>query len=90
MLIHVARDGRELGQFNIEELQERITEHSILPTDYAWVEGMESWQLIHQVFKIEWPRRQADAPVVPAHATSGSAKPKFLHGAQSTNKPFSW
>ncbi len=90
MLIHIARDGREVGQFTVEELQERITERAVLPTDYAWMEGMESWQLIHQVFKIEWPRRQADDPVPPAHANSTATKPKFLYGANQGGRPINW
>ena len=60
MLIHIARDRRELGQFTTEELQLQLTNRTIKPTDYAWTEGMESWQLVHEVFKIEWPRHQHD------------------------------
>jgi hypothetical protein len=81
MLIHIARDGKEIGEFTEEELQLRLTDRSVVPTDYVWFEGMDSWQLVHQVFKIEWPRHQGEIKLPASHDGRNTAKPKFLYGA---------
>ena len=83
MLIHIARAGKEIGQFTTEELQLRITERSVVPTDFAWMDGMEAWHPINEVFKIEWPRHHPSDPSAADQTARSAARPKFFFGAQT-------
>jgi len=44
--IHLNRDRQNLGQFTPEEVAEGLSTGRFLPTDLAWREGMETWQLL--------------------------------------------
>ncbi|PYJ12092.1 MAG: hypothetical protein DMF06_00630, partial [Verrucomicrobia bacterium] len=43
MQIHVARNGQQVGQYSIEEVNRRLADGSLLPTDLAWFEGAANW-----------------------------------------------
>lgn len=48
-MIHVARDGANIGTFSVEEIQEGLRSGRFLPTDMAWEAGMTDWRPLSQV-----------------------------------------
>lgn len=48
-MIHLARDGANMGSFPKEEVQEGLRTGKFLPTDLAWQEGMSEWRPLSQV-----------------------------------------
>lgn len=38
-----SRDGQNIGEFTISELEAGVAEGYLLPTDYCWQEGMAEW-----------------------------------------------
>ena len=48
-MIHVARDGTNIGSFAVEEVREGLRTGRFLPTDMAWHEGMPDWRPLGQV-----------------------------------------
>src|SRR5450432_184122 len=48
-MIHVARDGANIGSFSREEVLEGLRTGRFLPTDMAWEEGMPDWRPLLQV-----------------------------------------
>jgi hypothetical protein len=48
-MIHVARDGANIGSFSREEVREGLRTGRFLPTDMAWEEGMPDWRPLSQV-----------------------------------------
>ena len=48
-MIHVARDGANIGTFSIEEIREGLRTGRFLPTDMAWEAGMPDWRPLSQV-----------------------------------------
>ena len=48
-MIHLARDGANIGSFSTEEIREGLRTGRFLPTDMAWQEGMPDWRPLAQV-----------------------------------------
>ena len=49
MQIHVSKDGQQLGPFTWEQVQEQLAAGTIVPTDYAWHEGLEEWAALSEL-----------------------------------------
>lgn len=49
LTLHVARDGKTIGQFPIDTAQQCLDVGIILPTDYCWHEGMTEWKPVSEV-----------------------------------------
>ena len=49
MQIHVARDGKELGVFSLEEINRQLAAGSLRLTDQAWYEGAAGWAALSTV-----------------------------------------
>jgi Domain of unknown function (DUF4190)/GYF domain 2 len=49
MQIHVARDGKELGVFSLEEVNRQLASGTLRLTDLAWYEGAASWAALSTV-----------------------------------------
>ena len=49
MEIRINRDGREFGPYTLEQVNQRLTEGSLLPNDLAWYDPMETWAELSQV-----------------------------------------
>jgi len=62
MQIHIDRDGQQMGPYKWEEVQSYLAQGSLLPTDNAWYEGLESWVPLSQLV----PQQAAPVPVAPA------------------------
>lgn len=43
MQIHIARSGQQLGPFSIEEINRKLSDGTLSPTDQAWYEGASGW-----------------------------------------------
>jgi hypothetical protein len=48
-MIHLARDGANIGSFSTEEIREGLRTGRFLPSDMAWQEGMPDWRPLAQV-----------------------------------------
>jgi hypothetical protein len=49
MQIHVSKDGQQLGPFTWEQVQEQLAAGTIVPTDYAWHEGLGEWTALSEL-----------------------------------------
>ncbi|MFL6520937.1 MAG: DUF4190 domain-containing protein [Chthoniobacterales bacterium] len=49
MQIHVARDGKELGVFSLEEVNHQVAAGTLRLTDQAWYEGAPGWIALSSV-----------------------------------------
>ncbi|MDC0144498.1 protein kinase [Verrucomicrobia bacterium] len=49
MEIRINRDGREFGPYTLEQVNQLLTEGSLLPNDLAWYDPMETWAELSQV-----------------------------------------
>jgi hypothetical protein len=43
MQIHITRSGQQLGPFSIEEINRKLADGTLSPTDQAWYEGASGW-----------------------------------------------
>jgi hypothetical protein len=48
MIVHVARAGEVIGQFDEPTFQTKISSGEIRPDDYYWVEGFADWKAVSQ------------------------------------------
>ncbi len=67
MQIHVARDGKELGSFYLDEVRAGLTSGKFLPTDFAWTEGQADW--------VRLPALPGLVPVTPTPAPQSEPAP---------------
>jgi hypothetical protein len=49
MQIHVARDGKELGVFSLEEINRQLAAGTLRLSDLAWYEGAAAWAALSTV-----------------------------------------
>ena len=49
MQIHVARDGKQLGIFSLEEINRQLTAGTLSLSDQAWYEGAAGWAALSTV-----------------------------------------
>lgn len=49
MQIHVARDGKQLGVFSVEEIRQQLAAGTLQISDLAWYEGAASWAPLSSV-----------------------------------------
>lgn len=48
-MIHLARDGTQLGQFTLEQVNGMLTAGQLKPTDLAWREGLSGWLALSEL-----------------------------------------
>lgn len=46
MQVYVARAGKELGSFWMDEIREKLKSGEFKPTDHGWMEGRGDWKLL--------------------------------------------
>lgn len=73
MQIHVARDGKELGVFSVEEINRQLGAGTLRLTDLAWYEGAAGWAALSTLPGVGAAPTSATAPVSPAVATAPAA-----------------
>ena len=80
MQVTLNRDGQQMGPYTVEQINEYLAQGSLLPTDYAWHEGLPEWIPVTEISGVGSaaappPFNPAQAPAV---ATGGNAKKKKL------------
>ena len=65
MQIHVARDGKQLGVFSLEEINQQLAAGTLHLTDMAWYEGAAGWATLSTVPGVGAPAAASTAPVSP-------------------------
>jgi len=79
--IHVARDGKQLGVFSLEEIRQQLAGGTLKVTDLAWYEGAASWTPLSSVPGVG----DAPAAVATPASTATAAAPAVL--PQKRNEP---
>jgi hypothetical protein len=73
MQIHVARDGKELGVFSLEEINQQIASGTLRPTDLAWYEGASGWAALCTLPGVGVAPASVALPVLPPAAVAAPA-----------------
>jgi hypothetical protein len=82
MQIHIARDGKQLGPFSLEEINRQLAAGTLSLSDQAWYEGAAGWAALSTV-----PGVTAAAPASTAAApTSPLAAPASVVPARKTEQ----
>ena len=76
MQIHVARNGQQVGQYSLDEVNRKLADGSLLPTDLAWFEGAPSWSQLSTVPGVTMP-----GPPTPSAAANPPPTPSFTTSA---------
>jgi Domain of unknown function (DUF4190)/GYF domain 2 len=66
MQIHVARDGKEIGVFSLEEINRQLAAGTLRLTDQAWYEGAAGWAALSTVPGVSAAPSSVTPPVAPA------------------------
>ena len=61
LLVKVSRDGKEIGEYSVQEAVRLLTNGTLRTTDHYWHEGMTSWGLLPFLKTQEDQRRKAEA-----------------------------
>ncbi len=72
----VNRDGKELGSFDVSQIQEGLKTGSLQATDWGWREGMASWKGLAEIVAT------SSAPQAKAIATPSSAPDRNPAGSK--------
>ncbi len=64
MQIHVARNGQQLGQYSVEEVNRQLADGTLLPTDLGWHEGSAGWAPLSSIAGLTMPAAAA-SPAMP-------------------------
>jgi hypothetical protein len=83
MQIHVARNGQQVGQYSVEEINRKLADGTFLPTDLAWYQGAANWSPLSTVPGVKLPGVPAasaapnppSAPAFTASAVPAQAAP---------------
>ena len=68
MQIHIARDGKQLGHFSLEEINRQLAAGTLSLSDNAWYEGASGWAPLSTVPGVT-PGAASPAATTPAAAT---------------------
>jgi hypothetical protein len=72
MQIHVARDGKQLGIFSLEEINRQLAAGTINLSDQAWYEGAAGWAALSTVPGVSAASAPSSAPQIsPAPVAGG-------------------
>jgi Domain of unknown function (DUF4190)/GYF domain 2 len=77
-IIHVAREGKELGVFSVEEINRQLAAGMLRPTDLAWYEGAGGWAALSTV---------PGVTTAPTNAAPTSAAPPSMPMAAPLSVP---
>jgi hypothetical protein len=62
MQIHVARDGKQLGIFSLEEINRQLAAGTLNLSDQAWYEGAAGWAALSTVPGVSAASAPSSAP----------------------------
>jgi hypothetical protein len=75
MIVHVARAGEIIGEFNESTFQEKIFAGEIRPDDHYWAEGFAEWKSVSQYrITAQTVRMSALPPTRPATSATLSVR----------------
>ena len=66
MQIHIARDGKQLGPFSLEEINRQLAAGTLSLSDQAWYEGAAGWAALSTVPGVGAAASPGAAPISPA------------------------
>src|SRR2546423_2334943 len=66
MQIHVARDGKQMGPFSLEEINRQVAAGTLSLSDQAWYEGAAGWAALSTVPGVSAAAPASASPVSPA------------------------
>lgn len=69
MQIHVAREGKELGVFSLDEINRQLVAGTLRPSDLGWHEGAAGWAALSTLPGVS----AVPAPAAPPAATTPAA-----------------
>jgi hypothetical protein len=69
MQIHVVRNGQNVGQFSVEEVNRKLADGTFSPSDLGWHEGAAAWAPLSSIAGVVIPPASA-APVPPPPSPS--------------------
>ena len=64
MQIHVARDGKQLGIFSLEEINRQLAAGTLNLSDQAWYEGVAGWAALSTVPGVSAASAPGSAPQI--------------------------
>jgi len=47
--VTISRDGQQMGPYTVDQINDYLAQGSLLPTDYAWHEGLPDWVPVTQI-----------------------------------------
>jgi hypothetical protein len=74
MQIHIARDGKQLGPFSLEEINRQLAAGTLSLSDQAWYEGAAGWAALSTVPGVSAAAPAGAAPISPV-PTSAAPTP---------------
>ena len=66
MQIHIARDGKQLGPFSLEEINRQLAAGTLNLSDQAWYEGAAGWAALSTVPGVGAAAPASASPISPA------------------------
>jgi hypothetical protein len=73
MQIHIARDGKQLGPFSLEEINRQLAAGTLSVSDNAWYEGISGWVPLSTVPGVSGGAAASSASIPPAATSSATA-----------------
>ena len=88
MQIHVARDGKELGVYSLEEVNRQLAAGTLRLTDQAWYQGAAGWAALSTVPGVSAAPASvpATAPVSPAPVPATATTPAIFVPQRKTEQ----
>ena len=88
MQIHVARDGKELGVYSLEEVNRQLAAGTLRLTDQAWYEGAAGWAALSTVPGVSAAPASVPAttPVSPAPVPATATTPAVFVPQRKTEQ----
>ena len=83
MQIYINRDGQQFGPFTIEQVNEGLAAGQLLPTDFAFFEGLPQWTPLNQIQGVVIPGTAA----IPTQSGVTAADPVMAEESTEAVKP---
>ena len=86
MMIHLSRDGKDLGQFTLTQVNAMLASGQLQSTDFAWKEGMPNWVALSLIEGVAATASPRSAPLT-APRTSVTAPVRSNSTTQAVYAP---
>ena len=83
MQIHVARNGQNVGQFALEEVNHKLAEGTFSSSDLGWHEGAAAWAPLSSIAGVTIPGEPA-TPIPPLPTPSATPSAHSMRPVQSS------